>query len=216
MYILVSSLVADHIQALGNSSSPAYGAITVTLSTATISHATVHGNSGGGIVARQESEVTLDHVVASGNSSGESGTAGIDASDDSSCVVLHSNVWDNYPSDYAGFDDPTGADGNLALDPSFMDVSGDDPAQWDLHLSLDSPLVDAGESGMQEPDGSPWDLGAFGSSDARGWDLDGDGAPSWWQAGPYDTTEYPGLGLDCNDWDATVHDAFGCDGGRDR
>ncbi|RME53032.1 MAG: hypothetical protein D6795_05965, partial [Deltaproteobacteria bacterium] len=57
---------------------------------------------------------------------------------------------------------PTGTNGNISVDPRFVDTTGDDPLAWDLHLSSDSPLIDAGDPGILDPDGSRSDIGAYG------------------------------------------------------
>ena len=83
-----------------------------------------------------------------------------------------------------------------------------DAADWDFHLDPTSTLIDAGSD--LDPDGSPGDVGAFGGAGADGWDLDADGAPSWWQPGVYDTATYPAAGWDCDDEDAAVGPSSGC------
>ncbi|RME50150.1 MAG: hypothetical protein D6795_10560, partial [Deltaproteobacteria bacterium] len=72
----------------------------------------------------------------------------------------------NLPEDYHGMSDPTGTDGNITGDPRFVDTSGSDPLAWDLHLSSDSPLIDAGDPHLLDPDGSRSDIGAYGGPGA--------------------------------------------------
>lgn len=114
------------------------------------------------------------------------------------------NAWGN-SVDYYGLPSPTGTNGNIAVDPSFENV-----VATDLHLGPTSPLIDAGDPTVLDPDGSPSDIGAYGGPGADQWDLDGDGYPSWWQPGPYDYGNYPALGWDCDDLDATVFPGSGC------
>lgn len=103
---------------------------------------------------------------------------------------------------------PTGVDGNLSADPGFLDLTDPDPLAWDLHLSPASPLVDAGDPGFPDPDGSPPDLGAYGGPGADGWDLDQDGFDEWWLPGSYDPLTSPGM--DCDDRDEAVYPGNGC------
>ena len=122
------------------------------------------------------------------------------------------DLWGNLETDYCDgwFFYHGGPDGNVILAPEFVDTTGVDPATWDLHLDITSPLVDAGDPALLDPDGSISDMGAFGGPGADGWDLDGDGYPSWWQPGPYDYAVYPALGLDCDDLDPSVFPGSGC------
>jgi hypothetical protein len=103
---------------------------------------------------------------------------------------------------------PIGVDGNLAADPQFADTSHPDPRWWDLHLATSSDLVDVGAD--FDPDGSPSDIGVFGGPGADQWDRDADGYPSWWQPGAYDFSNYPTVGWDCDDLDASVYPGNGC------
>ena len=111
---------------------------------------------------------------------------------------------------FDGLTDPTGSDGNVSVEPALLDLSSSDPADWDLHLAADSPLVDAGDSTATDPDGSTADIGAYGGMEAGDRDLDGDGYPEWWQPGPYDAGSYPGLGWDCDDDDDLLLPGSGC------
>jgi len=103
-----------------------------------------------------------------------------------------------------------GVDGNIDADPGWLDAANPDLDLRDYHLGASSDLVDAGEVPDVDPDGSPSDIGPYSGPDADGWDLDGDGAPGWWQPGPYDVGSYPALGWDCDDRDATVFPGQGC------
>ena len=101
-----------------------------------------------------------------------------------------------------------GTGGNQSQDPLLLDLTGVDPADWDLHLAPTSPLVDAGSGA--DPDGSPSDVGSYGGPWADVWDLDGDGYPEWWQPGPYDPVTMPGAGWDCDDRELGVGPDNGC------
>ena len=131
------------------------------------------------------------------------GTAGL-------ATLSNCDPWGNAEGSVFGFSDPSGADGNFSEDPAFLSTSPADPLDWDLHLQPGSPLVDAGPDGSFDPDGSPSDIGIYGGPGAALWDLDGDGAPSWWQPGPYDPATYPADGWDCDDADPAVGPDDGC------
>ncbi len=70
-------------------------------------------------------------------------------------------VWrynDVYPAAvWEGMADPTGADGNLSVDPLFA---------GEYRLSPASPLIDAGDPGFTDLDGTPADMGLYGGPDA--------------------------------------------------
>ena len=165
------------------------------------------GGYGGGIYVDDSGAPTLDGVILAGNTGAWGGGICCDAC---AVSVTYSDLWANLPQDVVGMADPVGVDGNLGLDPEFLDTLAADPLDWDLHLAVTSPLVDAGNPALADPDGTDADMGPLGGPDAGGWDLDQDGFPAWWQPGPYDFAVYPGLGWDCDDDDPDVGPGDGC------
>ena len=132
------------------------------------------------------------NVVLTNNAASEQAGCLYVADDDSELTFSNSAVYGNTPSDFRGMTDPTGTDGNISVDPEFLDITAADPLDWDLHLALTSPLVDAGDPSILDPDGSPSDIGGYGGPGAAEWDLDWDGYYEWWQPGEYDFGTYPG------------------------
>lgn len=83
------------------------------------------------------------------------------------------------------------APGSLAVDPLLADYSLDgDPEDDVLVLLRDSPLIDAGDPAILDPDASVSDIGPWGGPALPVVDADGDGYPSW---------------LDCDDADPDAH-----------
>ncbi|MFH1467830.1 MAG: MopE-related protein [Pseudomonadota bacterium] len=164
-------------------------------------------DQGAGIYAGSSTLVLTNTAVVSNTLHGGSPEGGgIYATSDSTVTLVSSDAWGNSDGDYAGFVDPTGTAGNLSVDPEFLDIGSgscwDDPFGRDLHLAVTSPLIDAGDPDILDPDGSPSDIGIYGGAAAGSWDLDGDGYNAWWLAGAYDAATSPGT--DCDDGDATI------------
>lgn len=136
-------------------------------------------------------------------------SCGIKVFNGGSLHVSHSNIWNN-GTDYCDLADATGIDGNISVDPEYLDTTPSDPMDWDLHLASSSPLVDAGDPSSLDPDGSLADIGACGGENAAEWDLDWDGYMEWWMPGPYDDATYPALDWDCDDSDDEVYPGSGC------
>ncbi len=182
----------------------------MTHGTLSMANVTIHGNDtagrGGGIFL-EDVVSSLTGVTVSGNGGNHGG--GIY----SSCLQCpfsadHSNTWDNESGDYTNLSTPTGSDGNIAVDPEFLDTAATDPVDWDLHLVAGSSLFAAGDPALADPDGGTSDIGAFGGPGANQWDLDRDGYPGWWTPGPYDPATSPGM--DCDDGDPGVFPGSGC------
>ncbi len=162
---------------------------------------------GGGLWLDAGASPTLINVVVWGN---EASSGGGIANAGGSIQAYASSLEGNVPDDIAGATWPAGSDGNLVADPRFLDTSSLDALDWDLHLDPASDLVDAGFAAYADPDGGAGDMGAYGGTGAGGWDLDGDGYPSWWQPGPYDATTHAPQGWDCDDLDPDVYPGAGC------
>lgn len=64
---------------------------------------------------------------------------------------------DVFPASFTGFADPTGTNGNLSLDPLFID-----PATEDFHLMSPSPCVDTGDPAFLDIDSTRADMGLYG------------------------------------------------------
>ena len=165
--------------------------------------------SGGGLHLGRESRLTMVNVDVSMNGP-DHGCGGLHVDDPSAFITSYGNIWGNLPSDVGGISDPTGSDGNISADPGYLDISGELPWTWDVHLGRGSGLVDAGDPSLLDPDGSRSDIGAFGGPGAASWDIDMDGYASWWQPGPYDHATYPAMGLDCDDFNPLVYPGSGC------
>ena len=212
-----SALVMEHCVVAGNEADGINGAghaggIGVwDTSEATITSSVISGNTaqeeGGGIKLDGSATVSITGSIVSHNSADDGGGVRYAGG---SLIITSSDVWGNTPDQYSGVPNPTGVAGNVSVDPEFLALSASDPAEWDLHLSTTSPLIGAGDASVLDPDGSPTDMGVYGGPEADGWDLDGDGAPLWWQPGPYDITTYPAAGWDCDDDDSSVGPAGGC------
>ncbi len=177
----------------------------------TMNHVSIVGNEasyeGGGLKTIMSPDVGLHHAVVAFNSADASG--GGMAVYDHLPTVRYSAFAENTPQDVFGMGDPVGYDGNVGHDPAFLSFSGSETLEWDLHLSADSPLIDAGDPDTFDPDGSVADIGAYGGDGADLYDLDGDGHPLWWHPRSY-AVDLAVQGFDCDDLDPAVHPGSGC------
>ena len=129
-------------------SSRGYGAGIVNTGTLTVVNVSVTGNLESG----------------TGDTTYSAGVAGFGSE-----LLSHCNVYGNDVADWYGITDPTGTDGNLSVAPDHADVSSADPLDWDFTLDPASALVDAGDTGLLDPDGSTSDIGAYGGAGAASW-----------------------------------------------
>ena len=83
--------------------------------------------------------------------------------------LAYCNTYNNGTADFDGSaTDPTGTDGNVSTDPGYKDTTAADAEDWDLSLDTGSALIDAGDTGLLDSDGSGSDIGAYGGENA-GW-----------------------------------------------
>jgi len=112
------------------------------------------------------------------------------------------NLWfNNTSSDVGGALNNGDLGGNAVFaDPQFIAYSADgDCSNDDFHVDPASPAVDGGDPGLDDRDGSPSDIGAYGGPNGQPNDADGDGFNEL---------------VDCDDNDAAVNPdaAEICDG----
>ena len=180
---------------------PAGAGIWVSDGAPSFSHMVVRDNTtdgAGGALWVSGGAVTLSSSILAGNDGGDADEVYVTG--DGRVTVSWTDTWSTTSEPWVGMDDPTGADGNVSVDPAWYDDLG--------HLDASSPLLDAGAPTDADPDGSTADPGILGGSGADAWDLDGDGYASWWLPGSYDPATSPGF--DCDDQDASIHPGAGC------
>ncbi len=170
-------------------------------SSLTFTNGVVDGNVSdggkGGAFYLSDSSIVVTNSVVSRNSA-LSGS--VIWADGGTATFRSSDVWSHSGTEFAMIANPLGSGDNLQVDPQFLD--------GDYHLEADSPLVDAGDSTIVDPDGSASDIGVFGGPDAGHRDADWDGADVWWRPGPFDAAT--SVGWDCDDGDATLTGMSGC------
>ncbi|MEM6992128.1 MAG: putative metal-binding motif-containing protein [Myxococcota bacterium] len=82
----------------------------------------------------------------------------------------HTNTSGNEPESFGPtIADPTGVDGNIAVDPNYMDTASLNPVNWDLTLAPGSGMINGGTPALLDPDASVSDIGAFGGPNADAW-----------------------------------------------
>ncbi len=103
---------------------------------------------GGGIYVTTNSRPEIARNIVALHAAGN----GIMRGDQESTLVLSCNdLWENAPANYAGWLDPTGTDGNIALDPLFCDSGS-----FDFRIADVSPCA---------PDHSPEGCALIGALD---------------------------------------------------
>ena len=141
--------------------------------------ATFTGDSAadGGAIYLRDAGIDARHVVIANSSSGN----GVSGSGTGKAYVfangaLFANSLDDFGGALAGFAVPNGT---ITADPQFTAYSNDGDCWNDaLWPAVGSPLIDAGDPAVHDPDGSRADIGAFGGPTADpAWfdDADGDG-----------------------------------------
>ena len=116
---------------------------------------------GGGIHTGDNGTIILRNTIVAYND----GTAGIDSYSASfQPIQTYCDVFDNFPYDYgSSLSDLTGYSGNISLDPLFFSWSDNGVySDDDLHLDPMSSCVDTGDPAVQDADGTPCDMGAYG------------------------------------------------------
>ena len=121
---------------------------------------TISGNvsaiaNGGGMFIKSNSSPNLVNTILWGNASNEIEFASVD--DSSSITISYSNIEGGQDSIVTNDNGTvTWGDGNIDVDPLFVDVDNDD-----YNLTADSRLIDAGHPGSTDADGTVADMGAY-------------------------------------------------------
>ncbi len=139
-----------------------------------VTNCTVYGNSatndGGGIY---NSSGTVTNCTVYGNRATNYGGGIFNSGTVTNCIAWGNNTdIENSGGEvkYSCFGGGTSGEGNIAVDPMFVNVSGDDPTKWDLRLQPNSPCIDKGTSegapdydilGIKRPQGAGVDMGAY-------------------------------------------------------
>ena len=168
-----SEMEFNNVGIMNNSASRG-GGIYFEGGTSIIKNTTIVGNTadyGGGIEISWCYSINIENVTISDNTSNIDGGA-IYQTDGNNTLLLNCILWNNTPNEISmtgGSIDITYSDlqvaapgiGNIISDPHFIN-----PQNWDYHLQLGSPCIDAGNPSSQynDPDGSRNDMGAFGGS----------------------------------------------------
>jgi hypothetical protein len=74
--------------------------------------------------------------------------------------ISYNDVYNNKAGEYRDMPDYSDRNGNLTVDPKFVNLDS-------LTLALDSPLINKGNPAISDPDGSPSDIGLTGGPRAR-------------------------------------------------
>jgi hypothetical protein len=136
---------------IAGNNAPDGGGLALASSSPTIANNTIVGNSadhGGALyLAYGSSSPIIANTIVSFNSSGfhQSGSG--------TPTLRYNCVYDNAGYDYSGLNDPTGTDGNISVDPLFIDQGA-----GDYHTQPSSPGLDAGNN--PDADGS-YDLDGY-------------------------------------------------------
>lgn len=178
VYQLFASATFDHCLFVGNSDAKGWGALTVSgtaATTAKVTNSLFAYNTGYNVYADNGSDTPNDALPN---------------------LRLDNSVLYSLPGQPNYLLPPTGyGTSNLIVEPGFLryDAQG---VPSDYHLAAISPLINAGTSSTQDPDGSPADIGATGGAGAASFDLDFDGRPDYFWPGGYSAVPTGILGGD--------------------
>lgn len=103
-----------------------------------ITNNTIIANMHGGVECWSNATSTIENNIITSNGDGY----GIYLGPDANSVIRYNNVWDNPSGNYGpDIQDPTGTEGNISVDPQFVD-----PNSANYHLTIYSDCIDAGDN----------------------------------------------------------------------
>ena len=157
LYGLDSTVWGYNLIAAQNSASAEGGGVALDGSYAMFANNTLWANaapSGAGFHLRDNGSLTLRDSILAEHSEGSV----IRVKRSPTTAISYINLWDNSNGVY-GIDDPVGTNGNVEVDPLFVDAD-----DHDFHLQAGSPVIDSGTPGEYDVDGSAADLGVYGGA----------------------------------------------------
>ena len=180
----VNLVVANNVAGGGDTAYAAGGGVFIAYSMVTMENADIVGNlalgsvgaAGGGLYGYYYSNATFDNVSVADNAATLAGApyGGAVAYDGtyppSVMAFTYSNFWNNGDNAFQGTTSPVGvAEGVIEADPAYRDISGASATTWDLTLTRDSALVDAGDPDIDDADGTRSDIGSRGGPYGDAW-----------------------------------------------
>ncbi len=150
----------DHCAFIGNSSPNMGGAISIVSAEAggPLINCSFYGNSAsqGASIYIENTPVIMVNSIITNSLNGNAFTFAYNDPED--FEISYSNLFGNVNGDWVGeLEVFEGINGNLNLDPQFVDAE-----ENDLHLQAGSPCIDAGDPDSDDdPDGTRADMGAF-------------------------------------------------------
>lgn len=142
---IIDNMITRNIAQAGGAGVALRLSADATLNNNTIADNTTPGEGGG--VYIEDSDPSLTNNIVAYNSSG------LYKDSTSSPALSHNDVWGNGAYQYSGWSaDPTGTNGNISIDPKFVNRTG-----GDYHLQSDSPCIDAGDNSVVGADESDID-----------------------------------------------------------
>jgi hypothetical protein len=107
-----------------------------------------------------QSGIDFDNAIVVRNHATD-GAGSVQMGGESFVTFAYSDFWRN-SGPMAG-SHPGTRRGNVSVDPQFVNYTPTDPFHtWDFHLAPGSPLIDAGDPDLVDPDGTRSDMGAYG------------------------------------------------------
>jgi len=131
------------------------------MSNAVITNNVIAGSGYFGLFCSYNSSPEIRNNIIYRNGSIRTEGIGLKGELSSQPVVRYNGFAGNPVGDISISNDTTLDASNLRVDPRFRDYAG-----RDFRLADGSPLIDAGDHGILDPDGSRSDIGAFGGPDA--------------------------------------------------
>jgi predicted outer membrane repeat protein len=156
----VTGVVLENTRLEGNVASASGGALALHAAHGEVRNALFVGNeapAGAALSAVSGSDLEAINTIFTESRGG----AAVHADRGVAPSMRYDDFYDN-DGDFDGVPDVIGTDGNLDRPPGFVDADS-----HDYRLMPGSPLVDAGDPGLHDPDGTRSDIGAHGGPASR-------------------------------------------------